>query len=96
MLTFLAYSQEPINRRQRVENVKHDYIAMLDNIEQQAFLSFILDYYQRNGFKELAMDKLKDFINIRYRSIADAKRLLGTDVQGIRNEYLALQRQLYM
>lgn len=96
VLTFLAYSQEPINRRQRVENVKHDYIAMLDNIEQQAFLSFILDYYQRNGFKELAMDKLKDFINIRYRSIADAKRLLGTDVQGIRNEYLALQRQLYM
>lgn len=95
VLSYLAYSQEPIDRSQRVEHVKQQYIAMLDNTEQQAFLSFILDYYQRNGFKELAMDKLKDFINIRYRSIADAKKMLGTDVQGIRSGYLALQTHLY-
>lgn len=95
VLAYLAYSQKPIERRQRVEAVKANYLAGLRE-EHQEFLAFILDYYQRNGFKELAMDKLKEFINIKYKSIADAKRVLGMDVKGIREEYLMLQRQLYV
>ncbi len=95
VLSYLAYSQEPIERHERVEAVKTQYLAKLGK-EHQEFLAFILDYYQRNGFRELAMDKLKDFISIKYRSISDAKKMLGTDVQGIREEYLMLQKQLYM
>lgn len=94
VLTYLAYSTAPIERQQRVKTVKRQYVAILGR-EHQEFLSFILDYYQRNGFKELAMDKLKDFINIKYHSLADAKRHLGMDVKGIREEYLTLQQQLY-
>ena len=65
------------------------------NKEQSAFLSFILDYYVRNGFKELAMDKLKDFINIKYNSMSDAKQKLQMTAQDIRAQYIALQEQLY-
>lgn len=94
VLTYLAYSQKPIAREQRVAHVKMHYMKHMRK-EQQEFMSFILDYYERNGFKELAMDKLKDFINIKYRSIADAKRVLGMEVKDIRMQYLALQEQLY-
>ena len=65
------------------------------NKEQTAFLSFILDYYVRNGFKELAMDNLKEFIKIKYNSMQDAKRILQMTAQDIRYQYIALQEQLY-
>ena len=63
--------------------------------EQANFFSFILDYYVRNGFKESAMDKLKDFINIKYNSMSDAKQKLQMTAQDIRAQYIALQEQLY-
>lgn len=94
VLTYLAYSIAPVERQQRVKAVKCQYVTVLGR-EHQEFLCFILDYYQRNGFKELAMDKLKDFINIKYHSLADAKHHLGMDAKGIREEYLTLQQQLY-
>ena len=62
--------------------------------EQANFFSFILDYYVRNGFTELAMDKLKDFINIKYNSMQDAKQKLQMTAQDIRYQYIALQEQL--
>ena len=67
VLEYLAYSEEPIQRAERVKRVKEKYFNDLAE-EQARFLTFILDYYVRNGFKELAMDKLKDFINIKYSS----------------------------
>ena len=91
---FLAYSEEPVERAARVERVKLEYLIGMQK-EQAEFLSFILDYYVRNGFKELAMDKLKDFIAIRYNSMSDAKRLLQMNAQDIRAQFIALQEQLY-
>ena len=94
VLEFLAYSEEPVERVARVERVKLEYIINMQK-EQADFLSFILDYYMRNGFKELAMENLKEFINIKYNSMQDAKRILQMTAQDIRYQYIALQEQLY-
>ena len=94
VLEFLAYSEEPVERAARVQRVKEEYMKNMDK-EQTAFLSFILDYYVRNGFKELAMDNLKEFIKIKYNSMQDAKRILQMTAQDIRYQYIALQEQLY-
>ena len=94
VLEFLAYSEEPVERAARVQRVKEEYMKNMDK-EQTAFLSFILDYYVRNGFKELAMENLKEFINIRYNSMQDAKQKLQMTTQDIRYLYIALQEQLY-
>ena len=94
VLEYLAYSEEPVERAARVERVKEEYMMNMSK-EQMDFLSFILEYYVRNGFKELAMDKLKEFINIKYNSLSDAKRMLQMTAQDIRAQYIALQEQLY-
>ena len=94
VLEFLAYSEEPVERAARVARVKQEYMHDMQQ-EQANFFSFILDYYVRNGFKELAMDKLKDFINIKYNSMQDAKQKLQMTAQDIRYQYIALQEQLY-
>ena len=41
------------------------------------------------------MDKLKDFINIKYNSMTDAKRKLDLTAQDLRAQYIALQSALY-
>ena len=94
VLEYLAYSEQPIERAERVRRVKEKYFNDLAE-EQSNFFTFILDFYVRNGFKELAMDKLKDFINIKYNSMTDAKRMLNMTVQDLRTQYIALQSALY-
>ena len=94
VLEYLAYSEQPIERAERVRRVKEKYFNDLAE-EQSNFFTFILDFYVRNGFKELAMDKLKDFINIKYNSMTDAKRKLDMTAQDLRAQYIALQSALY-
>ena len=94
VLEYLAYSEQPIERAERVRRVKEKYFNDLAE-EQSNFFTFILDFYVRNGFKELAMDKLKDFISIKYNSMTDAKRMLNMTVQDLRAQYIALQSALY-
>ena len=94
VLEYLAYSEQPIERAERVRRVKEKYFNDLAE-EQSNFFTFILDFYVRNGFKELAMDKLKDFISIKYNSMTDAKRKLDMTAQDLRAQYIALQSALY-
>lgn len=94
VLEYLAYSEQPIERAERVRRVKEKYFNDLAE-EQSNFFTFILDFYVRNGFKELAMEKLKEFINIKYNSMTDAKRKLDMTVQDLRAQYIALQSALY-
>lgn len=94
VLQFIAYNTAPMEREKRVQLVKEQYLGQFSN-QQQQFDNLILEYYVRNGFKELDMENLKTFITIKYNSIADAKDTLGWQVQEIRSHYLDLQSQLY-
>ena len=94
VLEYIAYDSTPIERTQRVELVKRQYVDSL-NKEQREFDNLILQYYVDNGFKELGTDKLKTFITIKFNSMSDAKEKLQMSVADIRAHYFELQRRLY-
>ncbi len=94
VLEYIAYEMQPINREQRVRIVTEKYVRKLKK-ELQKFDELILLYYAQNGFKELNMENLKNFIQIKYNSLADAKRILGMQPKEINSHYLDLQKELY-
>ena len=94
VLEYIAYESTPIERAKRVELVKKKYVDSL-LAEQKAFDNMILQYYVNNGFRELGMDHLKTYINIRYGSMSDAKQSLQMTPAEIREHYIELQRRLY-
>ena len=94
VLEYIAYNTPAMERARRVELVKADWLARKTK-EQQTFFGLILDYYQRNGYKELAMDKLSTFVDIKYHSIHDAMIRLNMNAPEIKREYLDMQQALY-
>lgn len=94
VLEYLAYSTTPIERAKRVEIVKKDYV-LKQKLQNQQFLLFILDYYERNGFKELAGENLKTFIQLKFHSMPDAMKYLGMKPAEIRQAYYDLQHEIY-
>ena len=94
VLSYLAYNTTPIERQRRAEILREDMMNKL-SVQQQEFVNFILDMYVRNGFKELGMDKLGTLIDMKYHTIADAKRQLQMDPKGMRDFFLGMQKNLY-
>ena len=84
----------PIERAKRVEIVKQDYV-LKQKLQKQQFLIMILDYYERNGFKELAGENLKTFIDLKFHSMPDAVKYLGMKPAEIRQAYYDLQHEIY-
>ena len=62
--------------------------------EQQEFLNFVLDQYVKKGVGELSDDKLKPLIELKYNTIADAKKVLGSPVV-IPETFIGFQKYLY-
>ena len=94
VLAFLAYETTPIERQRRAEILREDMLKKLSE-QQQDFMNFVLDMYVRNGFKELGMEKLATLIDMKYHTIADAKRQLNMDVKEMRDLFLGMQKELY-
>ena len=94
VLLYIAYETPAVERARRVEIVKQDWLRKWSQ-QQADFLSIILDFYARNGYKELAEDKLKDFIDLKYNSVYDARTALGMGPAQIRQSYFDLQHELY-
>ena len=94
VLEYIGYNSTPMERSKRVEIVQKQYVDTLDK-EQKEFDNYILQFYVRNGFKELSADKLTTFIDIKYGSIADAKQKLQMNPADMREHYYELQRRLY-
>ena len=94
VLEYIAYNTPAIERAKRVELVKADWLKKKSK-EQQAFFGVVLDFYQRNGYKELGMEKLSAFLDYKYHSISDALAMLNLEIADVRNEYLDMQKALY-
>jgi type I restriction enzyme R subunit len=94
VLLYIAYETPAVERIRRVELVKQDWIKHWTRA-QADFLTIILDYYAKNGYKELGEDKLSSFIDIKYGSTSDAARALQMGAKEIRQSYLDLQHELY-
>ena len=95
VLEYIAYETSPMERERRVEIVKADYLQSLSK-ELQAFDMFVLDYYARNGYKELSMSNLATFLNLKYHgSLGDGIKALKMTTTEIQKHYLDLQHRLY-
>lgn len=93
VLRYIAYAKEAMTRHERSGIVREYYLDQLNDNERD-FVDFILSVYERDGEKELTMEKLKSLVNIKYHTLRDAERKLGS-AQEIVNDYLEMQCELY-
>ena len=93
VLEYLAYNSTPIERQRRVEIVRSEIVASL-NESQIDFVSFVLQQYVQQGYTELSLENLPDLIKLKYGTTKDARAVLG-DIPEIRNIFIGFQKDLY-
>lgn len=93
VLAYVRFTLEPKTRRARVAAVTRGDLSGYE-AQMREFLSAVLAAYERDGIEELAIDKMGSFLQVKYGSMADAKRALG-DVQGIRAAFIDVQKALF-
>lgn len=93
VLEYIAYSVEPIERRERVMKTE-TYRRGLTSKEQD-FVNYIIELYLREGVEELGTKKLPEIINLKYGSVADGVAILG-GIDVAKNAFINLQRHLYL
>ena len=72
VLSYVAFHSDLVARIERKSYAKAHLNSY--NSEQQEFLNFVLDQYVMKGVGELSDDKLKPLIELKYNTIADAKK----------------------
>ena len=77
VLAYVAYALPPLTREDRASKAK---VVLPDhfNSKQQVFLDFVLNQYVQVGVQELAKEKLKDLLKLKYSAISDALADLGS------------------
>ena len=70
-LARVAYALPPLTREDRASKAK---VVLPDhfNSKQQVFLDFVLSQYVQVGVQELAKEKLKDLLKLKYSALNDA------------------------
>jgi len=92
VLSYVAFHSDLVARIERKSYAKAHLNSY--NSEQQEFLNFVLDQYVKKGVGELSDDKLKPLIELKYNTIADAKKVLGSPSL-IRETFIGFQKYLY-
>ena len=92
VLSYVAFHSDIIPRLERRSYAKVHLNSYDTN--QQEFLNFVLDQYVKKGVSELSDDKLKPLIELKYSTIADAKKILGAPT-AIRETFISFQKYLY-
>ena len=92
VLSYVAYHSNIIPRLDRSLKAKIHLNSY--NTEQQEFLNFVLEQYVKKGVKELDKEKLAAIIELKYKTVADAKQILG-DPKTTRDIFIDFQRHLY-
>ncbi|MDD3004269.1 EcoAI/FtnUII family type I restriction enzme subunit R [Flavobacterium sp.] len=93
VLSYVAYQSEILEREQRAAKMRAHFKEL--NAIHQEFLEFVLNQYILNGVYELDDEKLGTFLQLKYKTIADAKPILG-DLKIIRNNFIEYQKYLYV
>lgn len=94
VLGYIAFALEPITRAERIQNNKYDILGDLDE-KNREFVEFVLAKYQEKGVEELGEEKLPQLLKIKYNSILDAEKVLGS-VDSVRSNFFNFQRFLYI
>jgi len=93
VLCYVAFASEKVTRKERATRAK---IAVGSNFDDQekAFIEFVLGHYIKEGVDELDEEKLSPLLTLKYRSLNDAKQMLG-DPGKIRSLFRGFQKYLY-
>jgi type I restriction enzyme R subunit len=94
VLAYIAFERPPITREQRVEERRLTILSSYDE-KLQAFLEFVLGQYVDQGVGELAVDKLPALVELRYSTMRDAAREVGSPMK-IRDAFIDFQKGLYL
>jgi type I restriction enzyme R subunit len=92
VLAYISWHRNMVARLDRAERARVHFDHY--NREQQEFLNFILKQYVRSGVEELDDAKLPELLELKYKSIEDAKKVLG-DIRTIRDTFIGFQEYLY-
>ena len=93
VLSYISFEITPLERLERANSTRSTAFLGLDS-DQKEFLEFVLSKYVENGYEELDEEKLPVLLNLKYRAIDDAVRILG-GVERIRDTFLGFQKVLY-
>ncbi|MEQ8837962.1 MAG: type I restriction-modification enzyme R subunit C-terminal domain-containing protein, partial [Lacipirellulaceae bacterium] len=93
VLAYVRFTLAPLTRSERVGAAKEAGLGGYEE-EMQEFLGYILQAYEMQGIRELATNRISDFLQIRYGSTGDAKRALGS-IPEIRGAFIEIQKHLF-
>ena len=93
VLKHIAYQRDMVPRSDRATFAKTRFDASYSPAQIE-FLEFILGQYVNSGVSELDSDKLTSLLVLKYKSIPDAKKKLGS-TSLIRDTFLGFQSGLY-
>ena len=82
-----------LTREERVKKTQSDILQTLNNREKE-FIQFVLTKYIESGYEELFQDKLPTLLENKYRTLEDARSVLG-ELTGIGKIFVDFQQQLY-
>jgi type I restriction enzyme R subunit len=94
VLAYVAYALPTLTREERAAKAKVE-ISTRFNSKQQVFLDFVLSHYVQVGVEELAQEKLRPLLLLKYHNaIADAVTDLGRPEE-IGKVFAGFQQYLY-
>ncbi|WP_439835755.1 EcoAI/FtnUII family type I restriction enzme subunit R [Aeromonas enteropelogenes] len=94
VLAHVAYADDPMTREDRATQAEAMLGQEFDS-KQQAFLSFVLGHYVKEGVTELDDTKLGPLLKLKYNNaLADAFAELGTP-DAVRSAFVGFQKYLY-
>ncbi|WP_421225637.1 EcoAI/FtnUII family type I restriction enzme subunit R [Aeromonas enteropelogenes] len=94
VLAYVAYADDPMTREARAAQAEAMLGQEFDS-KQQAFLSFVLGHYVKEGVTELDDTKLGPLLKLKYNNaLADAFAELGTP-DAVRCAFVGFQKYLY-
>jgi type I restriction enzyme R subunit len=93
VLRYISYAKDTMTRSERAGIIRNYYLEQLDD-ETREFVTFVLDTYEKSGENELSMENLRELVQLKYRTMPDAVKRLGSP-EDIVKDYLEFQHELY-
>ncbi len=94
VLKYIANAEPPIPREVHVAHSQPRIFKTL-NPHEKEFIEFVLSQYISDGVEELSVEKLPELLKLKYFTLPDAIRMLGS-VEEIRELFIGFQKELYV
>ena len=95
VLAYVAYATDTMTRAERALRAQPGISSAFSDEKQLEFISFVVDRYVEDGVAELSTEKITNLVTLKYDSVNDAVRALGS-AEKIRTAFVDFQRHLYV